>query len=115
MPSYAPPPVLQEYEGWSPYQQQTSAARVIESPIPAMLLGSGAEANALCGARMPTVAKEATARSLRNCIVHPLCRDRGWKAVMPGPAASTPSVPPEDQRQPLRPSLLERPPVETSR
>jgi hypothetical protein len=34
--------VLHEFAGWSPYQQHTSAAWVIESPIAAMLLGNGA-------------------------------------------------------------------------
>src|SRR5262245_28519550 len=46
MPSNDPPPVLQDWAGWSPYQQQTSVARVIESPIEAMLVGSGGAADA---------------------------------------------------------------------
>src|SRR5215204_3506486 len=39
MPSQPALPVLHELAGWSPYQQHTSAAWVIESPIAAMLLG----------------------------------------------------------------------------
>src|SRR5215204_7753099 len=44
MPSQLAPPVLHEFAGWLPYQQQTSTAWVIESPIAATLLGSGAAA-----------------------------------------------------------------------
>src|SRR5438093_11244131 len=47
MPSSAPPPVLHDCAVWSPYQQQTSVARVIESPIEAMLVGSGGAADAV--------------------------------------------------------------------
>src|SRR5215213_8149617 len=55
MPSNAPPPVLHDCAGWSPYQQQTSAARVIESPMPAMLLGSGGAATAFGATATATI------------------------------------------------------------
>jgi hypothetical protein len=42
--------VLHDWAGWSPYQQQTSVARVIESPIDAMLVGKDGPALA-AGAR----------------------------------------------------------------
>ncbi len=41
IPSIGLSPVAHDSCGWSPYQQHTSAARVIESPRDAMLLGSG--------------------------------------------------------------------------
>src|SRR5829696_6410956 len=71
MPSKAPPPVLHDWAGWSPYQQQTSAARVIESPIPAMLLGRGGDAEAT-GAPPSTAAATTPTSTIRIRIVNPL-------------------------------------------
>src|SRR5215204_6285005 len=66
MPSKAPPPVLQDWAGWSPYQQQTSVALVIESPTPAMLLGRG-------GAGASEAAIRLSTRTLRIRIANPFC------------------------------------------
>src|SRR5688500_14696145 len=70
MPSKKPPPVLHDWAGWSPYQQQTLAARVIESPIPAMLSGRGGEADA-AGSQSRT-ATTAASSVLRRCMRRPV-------------------------------------------
>src|SRR6266542_6966784 len=41
LPSQDASPVLHDWCGWSPYQQHTSAALVIESPMAAMVPGRG--------------------------------------------------------------------------
>jgi hypothetical protein len=51
--------VLHDSAGWSPYQQHTSNARVIESPIAAMLLGSGGDADAPAGNARTAIVKAA--------------------------------------------------------
>src|SRR5215211_5607327 len=68
MPSYQASPVLQDWPGWSPYQQQTSAACVIESPMPAMLVGSGGAARAR---GVQTNATPRVTSSIRKRIVIP--------------------------------------------
>src|SRR5947208_1575699 len=65
MPSKAPPPVLHDCAGWSPYQQQTSVARVIESPIAAMLVGKGGAAAAGAGTSRP---RKSVRMSVRRVI-----------------------------------------------
>src|SRR5688500_9114556 len=65
MPSNGAPPVLHEWRGWSPYQQHTSVARVIESPIDAMLLGGLGRAVAV-GAAARTATTTAGKKYLRT-------------------------------------------------
>src|ERR671910_148536 len=87
MPSKAPPPVLQDWAGWSPYQQQTSVALVIESPIPAILLGRGG-AGAATGASASEEAIRLSTRTLRIRIANPFCLVA--RAGFPVVAAFTP-------------------------
>src|SRR6266545_437776 len=68
MPSQPAPPVLHELAGWSPYQQHTSAALVIESPIAAMLLGAG---GAACASVVPPT---SASWSARRRVVHSVGR-----------------------------------------
>src|SRR4029453_8778212 len=68
MPSQLAPPVLHELAGWSPYQQHTSAARVIESPIAAMLIGAG---GAACAVAAPPA--RASSRATTT-VVHRVLR-----------------------------------------
>src|SRR5215211_6943847 len=82
MPSKAPPPVLQDWAGWSPYQQQTSAARVIESPMPAMLLGRLGAADAT-GAVANSPTREPKSNHFR--ITAPqFCKGEGGIPVLLG-------------------------------
>src|SRR6266545_3683661 len=53
-------PVLHDLPGWSPYQQHTSNAWLIESPMAAMLFGNGGEAARAEGTR-PSTSSEAMA------------------------------------------------------
>src|SRR5215216_3364658 len=72
-----PPPVLHDWAGWSPYQQHTSVARVIESPIAAMLVGSGGAAVAEGAAT--AAAMKRIGRSARRPIG--VFLPRSWRIV----------------------------------
>src|ERR671911_601690 len=101
MPSKEPPPVLHDCAGWSPYQQQTSVARVIESPMPAMLLGRGGEAVAAVAPVM-TVAKTARSRNVRLSISTASSFGAGGGRIPPYGRSHTPS------RHRLRPRRADR-------
>src|SRR6266498_3337794 len=61
-------PVLHDLPGWSPYQQHTSNAWLIESPMAAMLFGKGGASARAEGARTSASAVATTA-------AHPTTRD----------------------------------------
>src|SRR5829696_4258072 len=83
MPSNAPPPVLHDCAGWSPYQQHTSVAREIESPTDAMLVGRGGAAAAVgtktaARRRLTTKALRAIEFPIpRRSIFYTRCRSAG--------------------------------------
>jgi hypothetical protein len=85
--------VLQELLGWSPYQQQTSFALVMESPIEAMLLGSAGSA-AFENPGLPTrAATDSTVATSHLRIVHA----RSLEVFRPTAVGAIQSYPPGEQ------------------
>src|SRR5215207_7021127 len=88
MPSQPAPPALHELAAWSPYQQQTSAAWVIESPIAAIRVGGRGlpdRALARCGAVSEVEITTAASVTARATVTSAVCWGR--------PTYITPSVP----------------------
>ena len=86
--------MLHELSGWSPYQQQASAAWLIESPIAAIRFGGGgllACALAMCGAVSDVAMTNTMNVTTRATVPNASCRVRPMYITSPfrGDATAT--------------------------